>query len=142
MKTSRIILIPGVVVGALLCFWPFWRTISINNKPVYITDPYQGVRLDPNQISNAIVQAKSGSVKDAMNLANHYYFVQSDITNAIEYLKLGAKFGSADAAFNLGQVYSSDPRVRDLKEAKYWYTVAQKLGDKIAPEKLKELKFM
>ena len=143
MKTPRFFIpIFGISIGALLyCSWLFRKSVSPNEKLI-VAEPYQGIRMESEQISRAVIQAQNGSVQDAIILANHYYFVQRDLTNAIKYLKIAAEHGSADAAFNLGQVYSTDTRPRDLNEAKHWYGIAEKLGDNMASEKLDKLRLL
>jgi hypothetical protein len=115
------------------------RTISLRDSKIVVAKPYGGIRLSSNQVLNAEYRAETGSIADDMSLANDHYFVHNDVTNAIKYFEWAASRGSKPAAFNLGQIYSGDPRVLDLKQAQYWYTIAQKLGDKEASEKLQEI---
>lgn len=139
MKRSVAVLTLAFISMFLICLFILRRSPPSDEPRTLVSEPYSGIRLNPNQFSNAVLRAEAGSITDAMSLADDYYFANNDVTNGIKYLKQAANEGSKIAAFNLGQLYSTDLRIRDLKESEYWYTIAKNLGDTMATEKIKNL---
>jgi len=101
--------------------------------------PGEGVRLKESELYEMTNKEAITSVSDAMKLANHYAIYRFDITNGIKYWKIAANLGSAIAAYNVGQCYSTYSNIYDPEEAEHWYAVAVKLGYTNAAEKIKEL---
>lgn len=75
----------------------------------------------------------------AINLADYYGMVKPDVEKQIKYLKIAAAQGDVPSQYNLGFIYSHVPEVKDIIEAKHWFSVAAESGDFEAKIKLKAL---
>lgn len=82
---------------------------------------------------------RSNDVGSAVELADYYGYVADDPVMRIKYLQIAAKHRDVVSQYNLGFIYSFDPRVKDSTKGKYWLEVAAKSGDEMAKSLLKEM---
>ena len=87
--------------------------------------------------------AEGGNVNAMVSLGKYYpeegLLLQSDIENRMMWNEKASNKGSAEAAFNQGQLY--EYRLNDFKTAKQWYQKASRRGHEKARDKLNQVYF-
>lgn len=114
--------------------------IVTNTNSSIIILPQELIGLNSNTIVKMEQMAEQEKTLNvAINLADYYGMVKPDVEKQIKYLKIAAAQGDVPSQYNLGFIYSHVPEVKDIIEAKHWFSVAAESGDFEAKIKLKAL---
>jgi TPR repeat protein len=102
-----------------------------------LTHLNQSLAVLPAQIPILEEKAARGDAKAALQLADHYEFVEMKFDQSLRWYRRAAELGDPIGQFNLAQLLWHDGKTT---EAARYYELAAKQGHELAKEKVREMK--